>query len=616
MDGKGENSNGQGQVPDLAASLLHQKLQMLELCIQAQRAQRADGRAVRSRPLLGDTFPQSGEDSSEEESSLQRDGATSSASAYHSAGASSVEALDQVASDDQTLSMEGSSNSHTAAQGVSVAWLDRVAAALAGQTLGGAQDGVPPGDDHSTALEPQGVVGQLDATLINDPKRKLNVPATQDAPPCTEDVLIERAAAAQALSCTSQGRSHDGHNGPQGAQGEGINAMPLGTWIRIEGALLLSDMQAFKAANPGCCIEDFVRWHSPKDLIQTSPGGKWELSARMASPDSAWAGLWAAAKPIAADKQRPLFQPALEGERALHFLETLPPAALHAELLGLGFAAAIVFLERAPAARLPSVKAQIERLRRIGEAWLGDGGVAALFPAPVDASEGEDFSDVSAPAASTSTLHDLLAKGLSMQSTQALITALGCVEQTVAAAQSILNRLGCVWDEPEARSLATAPQKMSGDSDVPSLADSRVAAGKNEVKELAERVANALVAAALGQPCTESGSSEGAGPQDYGTFVELSPQEIACLAAAVIKVSGAGDDSGGGPIGAGGKSGAWEPMPFASEWCVEVSSAGNITASKTGEGSFGASVGHPLHRLFVRRLPAELRVATAITGEL
>ncbi|KHN71487.1 Rab3 GTPase-activating protein catalytic subunit [Toxocara canis] len=30
---------------------------------------------------------------------------------------------------------------------------------------------------------------------------------------------------------------------------------------------LLSDMQAFKAANPGCIFEDFVRWHSPRDYI-------------------------------------------------------------------------------------------------------------------------------------------------------------------------------------------------------------------------------------------------------------------------------------------------------------------------------------------------------------
>ncbi|MCI32866.1 rab3 GTPase-activating protein catalytic subunit-like, partial [Trifolium medium] len=32
---------------------------------------------------------------------------------------------------------------------------------------------------------------------------------------------------------------------------------------------LLSDMQAFKAANPGCIWEDFVRWYSPPDWIES-----------------------------------------------------------------------------------------------------------------------------------------------------------------------------------------------------------------------------------------------------------------------------------------------------------------------------------------------------------
>jgi hypothetical protein len=27
-------------------------------------------------------------------------------------------------------------------------------------------------------------------------------------------------------------------------------------------------MSAFKAANPGCVLEDFVRWHSPRDWIE------------------------------------------------------------------------------------------------------------------------------------------------------------------------------------------------------------------------------------------------------------------------------------------------------------------------------------------------------------
>lgn len=31
-------------------------------------------------------------------------------------------------------------------------------------------------------------------------------------------------------------------------------------------------MQAFKAANPGCVLEDFVRWYSPADWIEQSEG--------------------------------------------------------------------------------------------------------------------------------------------------------------------------------------------------------------------------------------------------------------------------------------------------------------------------------------------------------
>lgn len=36
---------------------------------------------------------------------------------------------------------------------------------------------------------------------------------------------------------------------------------------QMQCASLLSDMEAFKAANPGCLLEDFVRWYSPFDWI-------------------------------------------------------------------------------------------------------------------------------------------------------------------------------------------------------------------------------------------------------------------------------------------------------------------------------------------------------------
>ncbi|CAG2069452.1 unnamed protein product, partial [Timema podura] len=37
-------------------------------------------------------------------------------------------------------------------------------------------------------------------------------------------------------------------------------------------ASLLSDMESFKAANPGACLEDFIRWYSPRDWIEEEGG--------------------------------------------------------------------------------------------------------------------------------------------------------------------------------------------------------------------------------------------------------------------------------------------------------------------------------------------------------
>ncbi|XP_028796760.1 rab3 GTPase-activating protein catalytic subunit-like, partial [Neltuma alba] len=84
---------------------------------------------------------------------------------------------------------------------------------------------------------------------------------------------------------------------------------------------LLSDMQAFKAANPGCIMEDFVRWHSPPDWKERetsaeaqesldgsgSLSNRGSLSLRMQKEGNLWRELWEAAKPVPAVKQAPLF---------------------------------------------------------------------------------------------------------------------------------------------------------------------------------------------------------------------------------------------------------------------------------------------------------------------
>lgn len=100
-------------------------------------------------------------------------------------------------------------------------------------------------------------------------------------------------------------------------------------------AHLISDMQAFKAANPQASFVDFIRWHSPRDYSTATDGstdpdpdpdngegeGEKGLSSRMRAPGNLWRSLWAAAAPLPLTRQRLLFDPRREAERALFWLE-------------------------------------------------------------------------------------------------------------------------------------------------------------------------------------------------------------------------------------------------------------------------------------------------------
>jgi hypothetical protein len=124
--------------------------------------------------------------------------------------------------------------------------------------------------------------------------------------------------------------------------------------VRLQSDQLVSDMSAFKAANPGSCLADFVRWHSPRDWIEEEteaeetrdgdtdakiaprPG---KLSARMGSANNTWKTLWRDAPIVPASRQKPLFDPIREGERALEYLDTAPPPEIFAQILAAAAAA-------------------------------------------------------------------------------------------------------------------------------------------------------------------------------------------------------------------------------------------------------------------------------------
>ncbi|KAK9080668.1 hypothetical protein SSX86_000426 [Deinandra increscens subsp. villosa] len=108
---------------------------------------------------------------------------------------------------------------------------------------------------------------------------------------------------------------------------------------------LLSDMQAFKAANPGCILEDFVRWHSPPDWMEPAAddvskesfhgdngSSRGRLSMRMQKEGNLWREIWETAKPVPAVKQSPLYDEDLSVEHVLHGLEDFPPSDFFEQL--------------------------------------------------------------------------------------------------------------------------------------------------------------------------------------------------------------------------------------------------------------------------------------------
>uniref|UniRef100_A0A0N5BM10 Rab3 GTPase-activating protein catalytic subunit n=1 Tax=Strongyloides papillosus TaxID=174720 RepID=A0A0N5BM10_STREA len=85
--------------------------------------------------------------------------------------------------------------------------------------------------------------------------------------------------------------------------------------------VLKSDMSAFKAANPGCCFEDFVRWHSPNDWILNEENGTYALSQRMTDIDNIWQLTWKEAPIAPITEQEHIFNETIEAYKILDILK-------------------------------------------------------------------------------------------------------------------------------------------------------------------------------------------------------------------------------------------------------------------------------------------------------
>uniref|UniRef100_A0A671Q419 Rab3 GTPase-activating protein catalytic subunit n=1 Tax=Sinocyclocheilus anshuiensis TaxID=1608454 RepID=A0A671Q419_9TELE len=264
--------------PDLRCCLLHQKLQMLNCCIERKRARDDGGKSGASdRSRLG---PESAGP------------AEVSPGKSWDSWSDSEEEFFECLSDTEEMK-ETESEKKTANK-----------------------------SKAEGRLQPHGKL-----TLLNSPE-PLFIPVTQEPAPMTEDLLEEQSEVLAKLGTS--------------AEGAHLRA-------RMQSACLLSDMESFKAANPGCCLEDFVRWYSPRDYVEEEGADeagqtviRGDLSTRMKIPGNMWVEAWETAKATPARRQKRLFDDTKEAEKVLHYLALqkpsdltlhLMPCVLHAALL-------------------------------------------------------------------------------------------------------------------------------------------------------------------------------------------------------------------------------------------------------------------------------------------
>ncbi|NXK31671.1 RB3GP protein, partial [Piprites chloris] len=320
--------------PDLRCCLLHQKLQMLNCCIERKKA-RDEGKrgsgSDRSPGAFGDGAK--GAEHSGDNPDKEKEFGKSWES-----WSDSEDEFFECLSDTEDLKGNGQEN--------------------------GKKGGAKEGNKEPVNLKPEGRLHPHGKLMLLHPGEPLYVPITQEPAPMTEDLLEEQSEVLAKLGTS--------------AEGAHLRA-------RMQSACLLSDMESFKAANPGCCLEDFVRWYSPRDYIEEEvldeKGNKvikGELSARMKIPSNMWVEAWETAKPIPARRQKRLFDDTREAEKVLHYLAVQKPADLARHLLPCIIHAAVLKVKDEEALE------DISSVKKIIKQIISHSSKVLRFPNPED----------------------------------------------------------------------------------------------------------------------------------------------------------------------------------------------------------------------------------------
>jgi len=210
---------------------------------------------------------------------------------------------------------------------------------------------LPPIDDFSPG-RPAGRAGEVQGVYMTN-KMRLYEPCTLDACPLTSDLTQERMVVLSNL-----------HLEPQESQLRTL----------VEHRVLKSDMQAFKAANPGCVLHDFSNWRALRPRADKAAASLQDAPAPSEAAADTWQRIWEEAEPLPAVLQQPLFDFQNMAERVLHYLEHLSNPDIWSQLFCCGVANAIHTLSESPAAEaaplqdaLGKLKQDVESLAEIEE---------------------------------------------------------------------------------------------------------------------------------------------------------------------------------------------------------------------------------------------------------
>ncbi len=159
---------------------------------------------------------------------------------------------------------------------------------------------------------------------------------------------------------------------------------------RFQRPKLLSDMSAFKAANPKCTLDDFTKWYgnpgSPFDDYNEEEKKNGESYVNNAYKESAakkldraseamrvlmstrdfWGQCWEESTPVPASEQQPLFDHVSTVEMIIDYLEQLHPANLMNQVMAVNLSSAYFALASSAKAttKVGIVQLSLKRLRQ------------------------------------------------------------------------------------------------------------------------------------------------------------------------------------------------------------------------------------------------------------